>query len=71
MKHTGKLEKSDLEGGVIVFVSDSGERYHLEGLPSSLEKPGSRLEIEGEVDGGMVSIGMMGAVLRVTSAKAL
>jgi hypothetical protein len=69
MKYTGKLEKSDLEGGVYVFTTDGGERYHLEGLASALEKNGSRLEIDGEVDGGMVSIGMMGSVLRVKSAK--
>lgn len=69
MKYTGKLEKSDLEGGLFVFTTDGGERYHLEGLSADLEKSGSRLEIDGEVDGGMVSIGMMGSVLRVKSAK--
>ena len=69
MKYTGKLEKSDLEGGVFVFTTDGGERYHLEGLPSNLEKSGSRLEIDGDVDGGTVSIGMMGSVMRVKSAK--
>jgi len=70
-KHRGTLEKSDLEGGVLVFVTDGGERYHLEGLSSSLKKPGAHLEIEGDVDSGMVSIGMMGSVFRVKSARAV
>ena len=70
-KYRGALEKSDLEGGVYVFVTESGARYHLEGLQSSLNKPGIRLEIEGDEDASMVSIGMMGSVFRVKSARAV
>ena len=70
-KLKGTLQKSDLEGGVWVFSTDGGERFHLEGLASGLQKSGARLEIEGDVDGGMVSIGMMGSVFRVKSARAV
>ena len=71
MKHRGTLKKSDLEGGVFVFVTEGGDQFHLEGLPANLEKNGAHLEIDGDVDAGMVSIGMMGSVFRVKSAKAL
>ncbi len=67
----GTLQHSDLEGGVWVFEADNGERYHLEGLDSSLEQKGKRLELEGDVDAGGVSIGMMGSVFRVEKARAL
>ena len=71
MKYRGVLEKSDLEGGVFVFKTDGGEQYHLEGLAANLQKDGTRLEIEGEVDKGMFNIGMMGSTLKVHSAKAV
>lgn len=70
-KLQGTLKKSDLEGGVWVFETDDGERYHPDGLGSGLQRDGARLELEGEVDRGAVSIGMMGSVFRVKNARAL
>ncbi|MGE0488957.1 MAG: hypothetical protein AB7S38_07050 [Vulcanimicrobiota bacterium] len=67
----GTLKRSDLEGGVWVFEADSGERFHLEGLDPAHEKDGARLELEGDVDAGGVSIGMMGSVFAVRRAKSL
>ena len=71
MKYSGVLEKSDLEGGVFVFKTDSGQQFYLEGLSASLLRDGAKLEIDGEVDKGMATIGMMGDTLKVRSAKAL
>ncbi|MBI3925694.1 MAG: hypothetical protein HY319_09150 [Armatimonadetes bacterium] len=65
----GTLEKTDLEGGVWVFKTDDGGQYHLDGLESRFQKDGKRLEVEGDIDRGGVSIGMMGAVFRVVSAR--
>lgn len=71
MKIQGTLEHSDLEGGTWVFQSNDGNRYQLAGLPSELEVSGNRLELEGQVDTGAFTIGMMGAVFQVTRARKL
>ncbi len=71
MKIQGQLEHSALEGGNWVFRAQDGNSYHLEGLPPQLLKDGARLEIEGEVDKGGFSLGMMGAVFQVKQARSL
>lgn len=71
MKIQGTLEHSDLEGGVWVFRANDGNSYHLDGLPSNLEKSGAKLELEGDVDKGGMSIGMMGSVFQVSKARSL
>lgn len=68
-KITGTLKKSDLEGGVWVFETSSGESYHLDDLDSTWLKDGSKLELEGEVMENMMGIGMMGPTFRVTKVK--
>ncbi|MEW6281086.1 MAG: hypothetical protein AB1758_20900 [Candidatus Eremiobacterota bacterium] len=70
-KMTGVLKKTDLEGGVWVFTTDDGVRYHLEGLPANLQRDGARLEVDGKLDTGAMGIGMMGDTLVVSSARAL
>lgn len=71
MKLQGKLEHSALEGGTWVFRADDGNSYQLDGLPSDLEKDGAKLELEGDVDKGAMSIGMMGSVFQVSKARSL
>ena len=67
-KLTGTLHQSDLEGGVWVFQARNGRQYHLDGLPTHLQKEGAHLEVEGEESNAM-SFGMMGSVFRVHSAR--
>jgi len=64
-KVQGKVVRSDLEGGHWVFEAVSGERYQLHGGGDDLLKDGQNAVIEGEVDGGMIGIGMTGPVLKV------
>ncbi|MBN9416320.1 MAG: hypothetical protein J0I12_12830 [Candidatus Eremiobacteraeota bacterium] len=67
----GTLEHSALEGGTWVFRTKDGDSYQLEGLPSNLQKDGAKLELEGSVDEGMMTIGMMGSVFQVSKARSL
>lgn len=67
----GTLEHSDLEGGNWVFRANDGNSYQLDGLPTNLQKDGARLELEGSVDKGMMTIGMMGSVFQVSKARSL
>lgn len=67
----GTLEHSALEGGAWVFRANDGNSYQLDGLPSNLEKDGAKLELEGNVDKGMMTIGMMGSVFQVSKARSL
>ena len=69
-KMIGTLHRSDVEGGVWVFTAESGRQYHLDGLPSHLEKDGARLEVQGQ-EAAALGFGMMGAVFQVRSAKAV
>lgn len=71
MKIQGHLEHSDLEGGNWVFRAQDGSSYQLEGLPAQFLKDGARLELDGEVDKGGFSLGMMGAVFQVKQARSL
>ncbi len=67
----GTLEHSTLEGGAWVFRANDGNSYQLDGLPSNLQKNGAKLELEGSVDNGMMTIGMMGSVFQVSKARSL
>lgn len=71
MKYTGKMSRSDLEGGVWVFVTDKGEQFHVSGLDEKLLKEGQKLELEGDFDNNAMGIGMMGPTLAVARARAL
>lgn len=67
----GKLEHSPLEGGTWVFRTSDGGTYQLDGLPAALQVAGNQLELEGSVDQGAMTIGMMGSVFQVKKAKKL
>lgn len=69
MKVTGTIRRSDLEGGVWVLETKSGERYQLDGDVAAF-RDGLDAEVTGEVDRNMMSIGMMGPTLKVKKVEA-
>jgi hypothetical protein len=68
-KYRGTIRRSDLEGGHWQLEGDDGETYVLEGAPADVEKDGTKVEIDGKVDGGVMGIAMTGPTLKVKSAK--
>ncbi len=70
MTISGKLRHSDLEGGGIWLLDANGTSYELENLPKEFQKDGASVELEGEVQEQGFSIGMMGAIFKVTQARA-
>jgi hypothetical protein len=64
-KYRGTVKHTDLEGGLWELHAESGEVYELDGGGADLRRDGVRVEIEGTLARGMVSIGMRGGVLRV------
>ncbi len=64
MKLSGRMAFRDLEGGTWVLEADDGRTYELAG-DRRMRKDGKRIEVEGEVNPGAVSIGMVGPVLSV------
>lgn len=69
MKVTGTIRRSDLEGGVWVLETKSGERYQLAGDVAAF-RDGLNADVTGDVDRNMMSIGMMGPTLKVTKVEA-
>lgn len=67
----GTMRKIGIEGGVWALITDDGRTVELIDPPAGLQKNGLRAEIEGTRDGAEVTIGMVGAALRVTGWKAL
>jgi len=70
MKLKGTIRRNDLEGGHWVLVVESGEQYQLNGAIGS-PKDGSSVEVEGKIDKGAMSFGMMGAQFTVNKITAL
>lgn len=70
-KYTGRVIKSDLEGGVWTLVGDNGLTYQLSGGDSGLRADGQRVEVVGRVDANRVGIAMVGDVLEVKSYRIL
>jgi hypothetical protein len=68
-KFRGTVRRSDLEGGLWELCTDGGEVYEIEGGGPDLLRDGARVEVEGKVDRGMMSIGMRSGVLRVSKAR--
>jgi hypothetical protein len=64
MKLKGTIRKSDVEGGHWILVVEDGEQYQLNGSLAGA-KDGATVEVEGKVDKGAVSFGMMGAMFTV------
>lgn len=65
MKLKGRVVFRDLETGIWVLEGDDGQTYQLDGGDRKIKKDGQRVEVEGDVDSGAVTIGMVGPVLRV------
>ena len=70
-KYRGTVKRSDLEGGRWELHAEDGEVYDLEGAGADVLRDGQRVEVDGKVDKGMMSIGMRGGVLRVKKARAV
>ena len=68
-KYRGTVRHSDLEGGLWELHTDDGQIYELDGGGGDLRRDGARVEIDGTVDRGVMSIGMRGGVLRVKRAR--
>ncbi len=66
-KYTGTIKKNDLSGGFWELVSDSGERYQLEGGDAKLQVEGNQVTIDGSVQSSSMGIGMVGSILKVNS----
>ena len=71
MKLTGSVRFKDIETGVWVFEGDDGRTYELAGGDRKLKKDGQRFELEGDADGGAMTIGMVGPVFRVKRYRTL
>ena len=65
----GTIRKIGIEGGVWALVTDEGETIELIDAPAELKQPGVRAEVEGTKKGADVTIGMVGAAIRVTSYR--
>jgi len=61
----GTLEKSEVEGGVWLLVTSSGERFQLTGGDRELYIIGRKVSVTGKEEKGMMGIGMMGPILNV------
>ena len=70
MTKTGVVQRISLEGGLLALVTDAGESFELLGLRPELTA-GVRAEVELDVRGADVSIGMMGRPARVKRFKLL
>ncbi len=68
----GTIRREDLEGGVMVLVAEDGKRYLLGGATKALRQEGLKVELDGEIDPGGVSIAMTGEPLfRVKTSRKL
>lgn len=70
MKLKGTIRRNDLEGGHWVLETDDGDQYQLVGSTSGC-KDGMKAEVEGNVDKGMMGIGMTGPSLTVQRITAI
>jgi hypothetical protein len=70
-KFRGKVVKNDLEGGFWELHAEDGEHYQLRGGDDGLRVQGQRVEVQGSIDEGAMTIGMTGPVLDVTSWKSI
>jgi hypothetical protein len=70
-KMRGTIRKSDLEGGFYQLVADDGTTYEVEGADPLLRKDGARVEVDGNVDRGAMSIAMTGPRLKVKSVRGI
>jgi cob(I)alamin adenosyltransferase len=69
MKMTGKVVFRDIETGLWLLEGDDGKTYQLDGGDRKIKKDGGRIEAEGDVLKGAITIGMVGPVFRVKTYK--
>lgn len=70
-KYRGTIRRSDLEGGHWQLEGDDGTTYVLDEAPTAVAKDGTKVEIDGAVDKGVMGFAMTGPTLKVKSAKAV
>jgi hypothetical protein len=68
-KFRGTIRRSDLEGGHYQLVADDGTTYEVQGTDAALTQDGARVEVEGAIDKGVMSIAMTGPTLKVKAVK--
>lgn len=69
MRLTGKVAFRDIETGIWVLEGDDGKTYQLDGGDRQIKKDGGRIEAEGDVVKGAMTIGMVGPVFRVKTYR--
>lgn len=62
---TGKIERKALGMGVWALVSEAGQTYELLNPPSQLCQPLEKVRVEGTVQESVMTIAMIGPVLKV------
>lgn len=67
----GQIEHSDVEGGVWLLVTESGEQYQLEGGDRDLYIKGRKVSVTGKEEKDMMGFGMMGPIFRVKKYQIL
>lgn len=61
----GRIEKSDVEGGVWLLATDSGDTYQLDGGDKNLYVEGLTVSVTGDEMNDMMGFGMMGPIFKV------
>lgn len=68
----GTIRKIGIEGGVWALITDDGQQVELIGAPEGLKQNGARARVEADTQNPVdVSIGMVGAAIRVKSYEIL
>lgn len=67
----GTIRKIGIEGGVWALITDDGKQIELIDAPEGLKKNGARARVETDDKRVDVSIGMLGAAVRVKSFELL
>lgn len=67
MEYTGQIEFLDLEGGVWVLTTPTGEHYSLFRAPKELLREGLEVVITGQIKPDMMTAAQVGPVLEVSS----
>jgi hypothetical protein len=65
----GTMIESVEVGCHILEVDNSRDTYQLMGLPDELARPGTRVEVRGQVAQDLVSFCMQGTIFQVDSAR--
>ena len=67
----GTMIESVEVGCHILQADNSSDTYQLMGLPDDLARPGTRVEVHGQVAQDLVSFCMQGTIFQVSSARRL